>query len=274
MNFEVTSDAHNDSVVAWVLAAVAEKLKDKNFTKAEIRRQRIAVLRELAELLAEEESDAAGVAGPDEDAVADNLVASTEFKERLVRSPLTEAVLTHLAASKDPQKPKQIAVALLDAGREFETSRPVIAVRSALRKLLTQNPDVDHVAWARWFLRSKMSKAKLAKIKGDKSGFGTGGRSKAEHIERTKAGLAALKEQGGKLGAPLKATPEMIEHAKDMLREGVPLKEVCKSLNVSISLLYLNGVKARQLRKEAEERKQSAEPATEADNVVQFSKGA
>lgn len=71
-------------------------------------------------------------------------------------------------------------------------------------------------------------------------------------IERTKAGLAALKAKGRRLGQPKKMTPEKAKQARDMLRQGMKQADIARKLKVSLTTLqswkhkkhfYANGKK-------------------------------
>jgi hypothetical protein len=103
--------------------------------------------------------------------------------------------------------------------------------------------------WSRWHLRSKYKKAQIEKMERG-AGFGTGGRSKKDHAKLTAAGIAKHREKGLGWGPTKKATPELIQRAKEMLRDGVKLGEVCKTLGVSHHTLNVEGVYQRALKKE------------------------
>ena len=57
-------------------------------------------------------------------------------------------------------------------------------------------------------------------------------------VERTKAGLAAVKERGRVGGRKRIMTPSKLEAAKKLLCEGMPPKDVAQNLGVSIPTLY------------------------------------
>lgn len=71
-------------------------------------------------------------------------------------------------------------------------------------------------------------------------------------IERTKAGLAALKAKGATLGQPKKMTPEKAKQARAMLKQGMKQADIARKLKVSLTTLqswkhrkhfYANGKK-------------------------------
>ncbi len=191
------------------------------------------------------------------------------------QSPLSIAIPQYLATCKEPQTAKQIANALRDAGRDFEAANPVHAVRMMLRKLVGSNADVFHVEWAKWYLKSKCTKAKLEKYLANNRSFGTGGHRKKEHSKRTSAGIEKRRSKGFSWGRSKKATPELIERAKEMLRNGMSLTEVCRTLDVATPTLYQHGIRQRALKKEGKLREQQLplSDQTEGNNVVRFTKG-
>lgn len=56
--------------------------------------------------------------------------------------------------------------------------------------------------------------------------------------ERTRAGLAAAKERGRVGGRPRKMTKAKMEAAKALLESGTPIKDIAKSLEISVPTLY------------------------------------
>ena len=166
------------------------------------------------------------------------------------QAPLALAIPQYLATCDGPQTAKQIATALLEAGREFESNRPVHAVRMTLRKLVGTNPDIFHVYWAKWWLKSKCTKTQLEKYLAKNAKFGTGGHTKKEHSKRTATGIQNRRNQGLRWGPAPKATPELIERAKQMMRDGMTLTETCRQLDVAIPTLYQFGIRQRELKEE------------------------
>jgi DNA invertase Pin-like site-specific DNA recombinase len=57
-------------------------------------------------------------------------------------------------------------------------------------------------------------------------------------VERTRAGLAAAREQGRLGGRPRKMTPVKLEAAKRLVASGMPYKDVARELGVSVSRVY------------------------------------
>ena len=56
--------------------------------------------------------------------------------------------------------------------------------------------------------------------------------------ERTKAGLAAAKDRGRIGGRPKRMTPSKLEAAERLLIDGIPIKDVARSLEISVPTLY------------------------------------
>lgn len=171
---------------------------------------------------------------------------------RLVKWPLTDVMPIVLELSDEPQTAKQIVATLKRVGREFESDNPVRAVRAALKKAMAANPDVYTIGWAKYFLRSKSTRKTKQVEKAFAKTNGTGGRSNEEHGRRTAEGIAKRREGVAKWGRAKKLTPERVEEAKEMLRNGVTLREVSRKLNVSIPVMYESGIRQRELKREGE----------------------
>lgn len=191
------------------------------------------------------------------------------------RLTIGDAVLEVLKNSKGPLNPTQIAVKLAAAGREFDSNKPSHTVRSTLKRILPNTPDLFHIGWSKWYLKSKCSKARLEKYLSGSTTSGTGGRSKEEHAALTAVGIARRRQDGASWGRK-RTAPEVIERAREMLLAGATLREVCQTLKVSAPTLYDNGLQPKELKKEGQRRRAEAELAPsdnpEGDNVVRFSK--
>lgn len=228
------------------------------------------MLREMAALLEEEERESIdALLGRAKPASGDNVEHDLSYAQK----PLTIAIPEYLATCKQPQTAKQIALALRHAGRDFDTANPVRAVRTMLRRSMGSNPDLFHVGWAKWYLKSKCTKTKLEKYLANNVNLGTGGHGKEEHAKRTAEGIRKRRGEGASWGPREKGTPELIEKAKEMLRDGVTLGEVCRTLKISTATLYKHGIHQRELKKEGKFRKElPLGDQTEGDNVVRFAK--
>jgi hypothetical protein len=238
-------------------------------TKQEVRQERLRVLREMAALLEEEERETTSVPRDGRLASATTIEPDLSYAQK----PLAVSIPEYLATCKEPQTTKQIATALRKAGRDFETANPVHAVRTMLRRAMGSNPDIFHVGWAKWYLKSKCTKKQLEKHAANNVNLGTGGRSKREHAKRTADGIKKRRSAGASWGPREKGTPELIENAKEMLRNGVTLGVVCRTLKVSTATLYKHGIHQRELKKEGKRQQELAlVEQTEADNVVRFAK--
>ena len=195
---------------------------------------------------------------------------------------LRDAILDVLKNSKGPLNPTQIAIKLSAAGREFDSNKPSHSVRMTLKRVLPTTPDLFHIGWAKWYLKSKCTKARLEKYLAGSTTSGTGGKSKEEHAEATAKGIARRRAQGASWGRK-KTPPETFERAKEMLRAGSTLAEVCRTLKVSTPTLYENGIRALELRREGRLQRAAAELGLDlgdqpegdnpgGDNVVRFAK--
>lgn len=242
-------------------------------TLAEVREELLRASRIYMDLLSEKERE---LTGGGLEAPASKLEAASS-DIRLTEWPLPDTMPVWLDEYCDePQTAKQIVEGLERAGREFKSDNPVRTVRAALKKAMAKNPDVYNIGWAKYYLRSKPSpKTKQAEKALSKTN-GTGGRSNKEHGRRTAKGIAKRRKEGASSwGRKKKLTPEMIEQAKEMLRNGVSLREVRRMLDVSIPVLYESGIRQRELKREGELRKKAGlapGDQTESDNVVRFAK--
>lgn len=74
-------------------------------------------------------------------------------------------------------------------------------------------------------------------------------------VERTRAGVKAHRERGGKIGQPLKMTPERMQEAVEMIKDGKRVKEVAAYFNVSPATIYnhlagtISALRAEKARK-------------------------
>ncbi len=197
---------------------------------------------------------------------------------RLAEWPVVDSIPVWLDEYCDePQTARQIAEGLKRAGHKFGGDDPVRTVRAAIKKAMAANPNVFQIGWAKFYLRSKSANMAKQIEKDAAKTAGTGGRSIREHSRRTKEGIAKRRREGlGNWGHPKKATPELVERAKEMLRQGITLREVSRTLNISIPALYDTGIRQRDLKREGELRKKDELPFNdlpEGSNVVRLGKG-
>lgn len=221
--------------------------KPTTLSREEALLKRAQVLEELAAVYgAIAEGNVGSATAPAPTAPADD---KASYEKELARLPLGEAILVYLRTCKAPQSQKQIWAALAAAGRETESPDPIRAISGALKKLLGKDDDLFHVRYGRWhlksFYKSPYQKRKLQEILA--KNLGTGGDPKL-HLERTKAGIEAWRKRGGKPGAPVKMTPDVIERAKAMLRAGIEAKDVAKDLRVSKATLYEHKLSWRHIK--------------------------
>lgn len=209
--------------------------KLKHLTPQEARLQRVAVLRELADLLAEVEREG----GQEPSAETESL--SNANTQSYARLPLADAILLYLSTCKDAPTTKEIWKALERAGRESDSQSPVRSVRQALKKLAVANDDVFHIGWARWHLKSKYTAPKLKKLMAAPQN-GTGGRTPEEHSGRTRAGLEKAKARGKRLGAKAKIDDAMKLRIQQMAAiktpRKVPLQHIANSEGIALSSIF------------------------------------
>ncbi len=240
-----------------------------HMTLEEVRDERLRATREYLALLEEKERELTNAPVANGASKAEPAVDA-----RYVKWPLPDAVIAFLGSCDKPQAAKTIATALKRAGREFDAENPVHSVRSALKKAMSINDDVIHIGSAKYHLRSQYrgKGKKLERLMAKANG--TGGRTKREHGHLTSEGIAKRRKEGlASWGPAKKATPELLDRAREMLRAGVTLTEVCRTLKVSIPTLYVYGIKQRELKKEGKKLKElAAANEKESDNVLRFAK--
>jgi len=241
-------------------------------TLEEVRAERLRATREYLDLLEERELELTG--SPSELSVAKTKAEIVPGDVRLVKWPLSDAMPIFLELCREPQTAKQIVEGLKRAGREFESDKPVRAVRAALKKAMAVNPDVYTIGWAKYYLRSKSTRRTKQIEKAFAKTNGTGGRTTKEHGRLTSAGIAKRRKEGSaSWGPPKKATPELLDKVREMLRNGAKLKDVCKTHNISTASLYGAGIKPTELKKEGRKQRELDEAKKQdSDNVLQFAK--
>jgi hypothetical protein len=186
--------------------------------------------------------------------------------EALARLPLADAVIEYLGRCKPhPLSAKQIWTALEPAGVVITSEDPVRAVEWALRKRRKTHDDVFSAGFGTWDLKSKYPTRKLNRLIASRAGLG--GRDKSEHVARTKAGMAAAKSKGRRVGAVPKISPELLERAEDLARQRWSLRAISKELRISTGSLYLYG-----FRRNGRTGPNKGRVAEAGDNVVQFAK--
>ena len=160
--------------------------------------------------------------------------AGAQIAAEIAKLPLTDAVVLDLRQSKKPKTPQQIWRSLEAAGYEAHSDTPEESVKWALKKLVMRgDPDIVHIGWNTWHLRSKYSKAKLERL--IKSRAGKGGRTTDEHVARTLAGMEKAKSRG-KLGhRPSKVTTEIATKLKQAMLEGATQAEIAAAGGISLS---------------------------------------
>ena len=242
-----------------------------NMELAEVQDELLRATKEYIDLLKQRER--ALTSAPAEAPPSKNEIDFSDV--RLTKWPLPDAMPIALELFDEPPTAKEIVAVLKRAGREFESDNPVRAVRAALKKAMAVDPNVYTISWAKYFLRSKSTRKTKQIEKAFAKTKGTGGRSTEEHGRLTAEGIAKRRKDGlKKWGRAKKLTPERIEEAKEMLRNGVTLREVSRALKVSIPVMYESGIRQRELKREGELRQKELAlgDQTEGDNVVRFAK--
>jgi len=153
--------------------------------------------------------------------------------------PLPEAAAKQLSlsAGKQPQLPKQIWAGLKASGVVITSKSPNNAVLTALHRRARTHGDVALVGNGYWAMTEWYNALELAQLK--KRVGGMGGRDREEHVRRTKEGIANLMAKGGRYGAVVKITPEVIERLRAHMAAGYTAKEASAMEKISAQSFYL-----------------------------------
>jgi hypothetical protein len=203
--------------------------------------------------------------------------ASSQFSERPMSklSPfygmgLKEACPKLLSLiGKPPKAPREIWDALKAEGWTSAHSDPVHAVNDALRRRAKTHGDVLLVGAGKWGRIDWYTEAELEEIR--KSVGGMGGRDRADHIEKTKAGMITARQRGARLGAVKKLNPEQANQLLDLVRSGITKDKIAQQLGISTASVS-NYVKAygytlRELRDEGKKLRAAAvDPPPESES--------
>ncbi|MDE2096838.1 MAG: hypothetical protein KGL39_06285 [Patescibacteria group bacterium] len=216
-----------DSVAECVDFIMAKSLKD--LTREEALRKEAEVLERLAEIYR--------ALGRGEDVVLPALGAPEASQGEtsdnpLAKLPLIDAIMLYLLQADGPKKPAQICKALIAAGRDFDVDNPLTSVGSALRKTSLRDSDLAYAGSGGWTLKSKYRTADFNRLFKKRSG--RGGKSTAEHAQRTKEGMIA---KGIKFGRKPKFGPDDIAKFRDLV-ENQNVRPMAALKEVGISTPY------------------------------------
>jgi transposase len=174
--------------------------------------------------------------------------------------------LLSLVGSKTPQTAREIWEQLKAEGWTSAHHDPVHAVNDALRRRAKTHGDVMLVGAGKWGKTEWYSDSELEEIR--KSMGGMGGRDRADHIERTKAGMITARRRGARLGAVNKLSDEQIAQLLEMVRTGTVVHKIAEHFGISSGTVYnclrAKGYTLQELRDEGEKlRATVVDPSTE-----------
>ena len=151
----------------------------------------------------------------------------------IVQMALPEATATQLSLfpPKDAQLCKTIWTHLKKAGYTTTARDPAHAVLNALNRRAKTHGDVVLVGNGYWGMLNWYTAAELAEQK--KSLGGMGGRDREEHVRRTKRGIRKLLARGGRYGAPVKITDEVIRNLQAHIAAGDSIVDACRKEKIS-----------------------------------------
>lgn len=149
---------------------------------------------------------------------------------------LREAAPKQLRIAGTPQLPREIWAALEATGYQTAHGDPPSAVRSALKRRASTHHDVFLVGEGKWAIKDWYTEEQLAELM--KSIGGMGGRDKAAHSERTKAGMIVAMKRGAKPGQPTKLPPDKEAEVERMLRDGASVIVIAAHIGVAPGTIY------------------------------------
>jgi len=176
--------------------------------------------------------------------------------------------LLSLSESKAPQTPREIWEQLKADGFTSAHSNPVHSVNDALRRRAKTHGDVMLVGAGKWGKTDWYTEAELQEIW--KAIGGMGGRDKADHIERTRAGMILARQRGARLGAVKKLSAQQIAQLLDAVRAGTTVAKIAKQFGISTASVNnyakAKGYTLQELRDEGKKlRAAASDPSAESE---------
>src|SRR5262245_7746183 len=139
--------------------------------------------------------------------------------------------LLSLITTKTPQTAREIWEQLKAEGWTSAHSDPVHAVHDAMRRRVKTHGDVLLVGSGKWGKTDWYTETELEEIR--KSMGGMGGRDRADHIERTKAGMITARGRGARLGPVKKLSIEQANQLLELARTGITKEKIAKQFGIS-----------------------------------------
>ncbi len=231
-----------DSLADWI-AAMNDKLKSQDLTPEEEELELLSTLDLLTDALGERAkilrariARRNASAAPVDANANSNANANANQPTILAKLPTIDAVMECLKANKKPQSPKDIWDTLHQAGHEVEASNPVDAVIWALKKLRTRDENVFQPGWGKWCLKSHYTPRRLTKVLARVAG--TGGRTKREHSDLTRKGMALARAHGKPIGRKMRSTiVDSMAKYYEARQKGATVAEAAKAGGLSASSL-------------------------------------
>ena len=181
------------------------------------------------------------------------ILASGPRKGRFWGLAKPDALVKLLDDVEEPLTPRELSAALDVAGFPSTHEDPVKSVTWALKKRSEKVGDVLLIGRGKWGLRKWYTEDELELFRRGKGGMG--GRDRASHSARTKAGMAALRANGVTLGRTEKMTPEVMNTIERMLLDQRKVADVAAELEVSKASIYGRFTVGRRNGKQTVERR-------------------
>jgi hypothetical protein len=150
---------------------------------------------------------------------------------------LFQACPKQLSLAEKPQSSQEIWQALDAEGYKTAHSDPIRAVNDALRRRVKTYGDVLPVGGGKWGRKEWYTEEQLKEIA--KSVGGMGGRDKAAHSERTKAGMIVGIERGAKPGQPSKLTNVQWGEVEQLLAQVISPADIADKFGISRQTIYV-----------------------------------
>jgi hypothetical protein len=147
-----------------------------------------------------------------------------------------DALVKLLDDTGAPLSPREMSAILEAEGFPSTHEDPVKSAGWALKKRAEKVGDVLLIGRGKWGLRSWYSEDELELFRRGIGGMG--GRDRADHSAKTRAGMAALRANGVLLGRRPGMTPERLDTIEQMILAQRKVADIAAELGVSKASIY------------------------------------
>jgi hypothetical protein len=164
------------------------------------------------------------------------VVTTVSMSGRFFGLSKPDACVKLLKETDHPLTPLEMGETLVAEGFPITHEDRAKGIRWALKKRAEKVGDVVLVGLGQWGLREWYTDDELELLKRGRGGMG--GRDRKTHSARTKAGMAALRENGVTLGRTEKMTPQVMGTIEQMLLAQRKVADIASELGVSKASIY------------------------------------